>query len=264
MSTSRLRCTARGTVALCVLVLAAGVATADIPAVVFEITAETDQAGASYGESFQILAEWGDYDRAGDVWTWTLPEPYEFWHNDTFLGSLDTFTATIVGDPEVNLSFSVQAGAANTAFHIGSALLSDFDPITDAIGYAHASYTLTDFDANSAALTGVGDTGGAYLAQYNGWAGDPFGGPQGTTFAEGIFSMSAGFLETVTEDFDHPESGYVAIEDTVYDMSSLVSFTLTARDLASGTSSYVIVPEPATLALLGLGVMALRVGRRSA
>jgi hypothetical protein len=264
MFTNRLPRAARGTAAFCVLLLAAGIARADIPGIVFEITAEAGQAGAGHSTSFQILAEWGDYDRAGDVWTWTMPEPHEFWHEGTFLGRLDTFTATIVGDPEVNLSFSVQAGAADTAFHIGSALLSDFDPITDAIGYAHASYTLTDFDANSAALTGVGDTGGAYLAQYNGWAGDPFGGPQGTTFAEGIFSMSAGFLETVTDDFDYPESGYVAIEDTVYDMSSLVSFTLTAQDLASGTSSYVIVPEPATLALLVLGTVAMRVGRRNA
>ena len=90
----------------------------------------------------------------------------------------------------------------------------------------------------------------------NGWAGNP-GGPMGTTFAEGIYSMSAGMLETVTEDFDHPESGFLPIGETVNDMSSLVSFTLSAQDLASGTSSYVIVPEPASLAVLALGALAL-------
>ncbi|MBU0616913.1 MAG: PEP-CTERM sorting domain-containing protein, partial [Planctomycetes bacterium] len=127
-------------------------------------------------------------------------------------------------------------------------------PAAYATGHASASFTLTDFDAGSATLTGIGDTGGGYLAQYNGWAGDPFGGPQGTTFAEGIFAMSAGFLETVTEDFVHPET---AIGETVNDMSSLVSFTLSAQDLASGTSSYVIVPEPGALTLLALGAVAL-------
>ena len=79
---------------------------------------------------------------------------------------LDAFTAEVVGDPEVNLSFSVQSGPDDTDFVIASALLDNFAPITDAEGYAHASYTLTDFDGGSATLTGVGDTGGAYLAQY--------------------------------------------------------------------------------------------------
>lgn len=253
MSTNGFLRAGRGmVVVLCALTLVAGVARADVPEVVFEITAEA----GDFASSFSVLAEWGEYDPATQTWTWTMEEAYDFWQNGTFLGSLDSFTAEIVGDPEVNLSFSVQSGPDDTGFVIASALLDDFDPITDAEGYAHASYTLTDFDGGSATLTGIGDTGGAYLAQYNGWAGNP-GDPLGTTFAEGIYSMSAGFLETVTEDFDHPESGYVAIPDTVNDMSSLVSFTLSAQDLASGTSSYVIIPEPGSLGLLAIGALAL-------
>jgi hypothetical protein len=241
-----------GTAVLCALVLSLGVASADVPDVVFEIQAVSGQFGAS----FEVLAEWGDYDPATQTWTWTLPEAVEFWDGGAFLGSLDGFYGKIVADPEVNLSFAVQSGPGNTDFYIASALLGDFDPIDDAAGHASASFTLTDFDGGSATLTGIGDTGGGYLAQYNGWAGDPFGGPQGTTFAEGIFSMSAGFLDTVTEDFAHPESGWVDIGETVNDMSSLVSFTLSAQDLASGTSTYVI-PEPGALALLALGCVVL-------
>jgi hypothetical protein len=245
---------ARGCVALlCAFVLSTAVATADVPEVVFEITAESGPLGAS----FSVLGEWGDYDPATQTWSWTLDQAVEFWSNGTFLGSLDGFQATIVADPEVNLSFAVQSGPGDTNFFIASALLNDptMFPIDNATGHASASFTLTDFDGGSATLTGIGDTGGGYLAQYNGWAGDPINGPQGTTFAEGIFSMSAGFFETVTEDFVHPESG---IGETVYDMSSLVSFTLSAQDLASGTSSYVIVPEPGTLGLLAVGLLALR------
>lgn len=242
--------TVRGAgIALCALMLSMGVASADVPDVVFEIQAVSGQFGAS----FEVLAEWGDYDPATQTWSWTLPEAVEFWDGSTFLGSLDTFEAQVVDDPEVNLNFAVQAGSSDTDFYIASALLDNFDPIDDAEGYANASFTLTDFDGGSAALAGIGDTGGGYLAQYNGWAGDPFEGPQGTTFAEGLFSMSAGFLETYTEDFVYPASGNEAIGVTVEDMSSLVSFTLSAQDLASGTSSYVIVPEPGALALLALG-----------
>ena len=252
-----LRATRGCAVALCALTLSLGVAKADVPEVVFEITAESGPLGAS----FQVLAEWGDYDPATQTWTLTMDQPYDFESQGTFLGSLTEFEATIVADPEVNLSFAVQSGPGNTDFYIASALLNDPDmfpiPADIARGYAHASYTLTDFDAGSATLTGIGDTGGGYLAQYNGWAGDPFSGPQGTTFAEGIFAMSAGFLETVTEDFNHPESGWVDIGETVNDMSSLVSFTLSAQDLASGTSSFVIVPEPGALTLLALGAVAL-------
>ena len=244
-----------GMAALCVLVLSLGVAFADVPEVVFEITAESGSVGATYS----VLAEWGEYDPASQTWSWTMDGAVEFWSNDVFLGSLTEFQASIVGDPEVNLSFAVQAGPGNTDFYIASALLDGFDPIPGSVaqGYAHASYTLTDFDGGSATLTGIGDAGGAYLAQYNGWAGNP-AGPLGTTFAEGINSMSAGFLETVTADYNHPASGFLAIGETVNDMSSLVSFTLTAQDLASGTSNYVIVvPEPGALTLLALGVVAL-------
>ena len=241
---------------LCVCALAmTTVAFAGIPDVVFEITAESGPLSVTV----PILCQWGDYDPDTQTWQWTCTEPIEFWseNNQVFLGSLDEFCATVVGDPEVNLNFSVQAGPSNTSFHIASALLNDFDPITNAIGYAHASYTLTDFNGDAASLTGIGATGGAYLAQYNGWAGSPMG-PQGTTFAEGLFQMNAGAIETVTEDFDVPSSGFLPIGETVVSMSSLVSFELSAWDLASGTSNFVIIPEPASLALALLAVLALR------
>lgn len=234
-------------------------AMADFPDVVFEVTAQSGPLAVTV----PILSEWGTYNPNTGTWYWSSSSPIEFWANDhtVFLGSLNSFEATIVGDPEVNLNFAVQAGPNNTVFHIASALLDGFDPIPAAyaIGYAHASYTLTDFDGNFATLTGIGATGGAYLAQYNGWAGAP-GGPLGTTFAEGIYQMNAGMLQTVTEDFDHPLMGYLPIGDTVVSMSALVSFELSADDLASGTSNFVIIPEPA--ALVSLAVMAVVALRR--
>ena len=235
---------------MCALLLTMGAAQADVPDVVFEITAQSGPLGVT----IPILSEWGEYNSQTNSWSWTMPEEMQFIQDDVLLGTLTGFEATVVGDPEVNLNFSVQAGGADTTFHIASALLDNFEPIIDAVGYAHASYSLTDFDGGSAALSGIGDTGGAYLAQYNGWAGNPMG-PQGTTFAEGIFSMNAGMLETFTEDFSYPSVGYVPVGETVESMSSLVSFELSAQDLASGTSTFVIIPEPGALALLALGVV---------
>ena len=47
-------------------------------------------------------------------------------------------------------------------------------------------------------------------------------------------------------------------------MSPQFSFTLSALDLASGTSTYEIVPAPGALALLGMGLVGVRRRRRQA
>jgi hypothetical protein len=236
------------TVLLCALGLTGALANAQTPMI--EIVAEY----AEMSDAVTITDDMGEYG-ADQAWTYVLLEPLEFYYEDTYLGTLETLDAFYDPDPEVNLNFSVQAGGTNTTFHIASSLLT-FDTITSPEGQANAAFTLTDFDADDASLTGIGDTGGGYLAQYNGWAGHP-AGPMGTTFAEGIYSMSAGFLETVTQDFEYPASGWEPIAESVDSASSLVSFELSANDLASGTSHFEIIPEPGTLGLLMLAGMFL-------
>ncbi|MFQ5805471.1 MAG: hypothetical protein ACE5I3_03365 [Phycisphaerae bacterium] len=239
---------------LCALALLVGAARADLPDVVFEVTAEVGPINVTV----PILAEWGDYDPETETWSWELTEAMDFWSNEIFLGSLDEFAATLVQDPEVNLNFAVQAGPdAATEFYIASSLIT-FAPINNPEARASAAFTLTDSsgDFNGATLTGIGDTGGAYLAQYNGWAGNPMG-PDGTTFAEGIFSMIAGPGGIADAIYNEPESGFSAIGEPVDSMSSLISFELSAADSASGTSTFVIVPEAGSLALLALGGLAL-------
>lgn len=241
---------------LCGLVCAAGLlggtAVADLSDYIVQFT-----AGIGDNEvTLRIPTEAADYDPYTDTYTWELPEPFEFWLGDIYLGTLEDAFIEICQDPEVNLSFSVMAGPDTTRFHIASALLS-FPTINNPEGRASAAYTLTDFDGNGAQMDGIGDTGGAYLAQYNGWAGDPVNGPQGTTFTEGIFTMDAGIYETVNVDHNDPDTGFRPIPEPAYDMSSLASFYLSAFDLASGTTHYEIVPEPGSLAVLALGGLAL-------
>jgi len=143
-----------------------------------------------------------------------------------------------VDDPIINLAFAVQSGASTTTFSVSSALLS-FPTIAEPEGRATVGFSLTDGDGDGATLTGIGNPSGAqgaYLAQYNGLAATL----SGTTFAEEIQSMTAGIFSTQTASADVPPLGFLIIANPVSDMSVLVSFSLTANDLASGTSTYVI------------------------
>lgn len=245
------------TVSVCALGLIGAVANADIPAVPFEVTAVSPDGTCTV----EILAEWGEFDPETGTWSYVQDGELPLMDGESCVAYLTGFDAMIAEDPAVNLNFSVQAGTATTRFHVASALL-DFPIISNAQGRASAAVTLTDFDPfdGAANLTGIGDTGGAYLAQYNGWAGNvsfPSGDPDplGITFAEGINSIVAdlGASETETLNVDWTP---IAVEDP-YDMSALFSFDLTANDLGSGTSNYIIIPEPASLTALLLGGLAL-------
>ncbi len=224
-------------------------------------TASADVVGA--GIAFTIV----DVD-TGETGTWTPPDNGQ-WNGDNYSWSTDE-TISITGnttgkvlatlnpdgdtwgysyfsDPQVTLNFAVQAGGANTVVMIGSALLS-FPTISNAQAQASAAFSLTDTNGTGATLTGLAPGGGAYLADYNGFA------PGGTHFASSIPAMAVGAFGTTNASDNVPAVGYTAI-GAASDMSSLVHFSLSAFDLASGTSTFVIIPEPASLALLGLGAL---------
>ncbi len=205
----------------------------------------------------------------GQRWTYNGSQEIELRDPDTNVllgyinpadGPADGTSVEYLQDPVINLNFSVQAGANPTTFYIASALLT-FPTIANPVGAASAAISVTDAMGDGATLTGIGLSGGAYLAQYNGYAGaNP---PAGTTFAELHPNVVAGPFSTTTVSDEVPAGGgFTPIGTPVDDMSSLVSFTLSAFDLASGTSVYTIVPEPGTLAMvLGLAVVVAR--RRS-
>jgi hypothetical protein len=52
--------------------------------------------------------------------------------------------------------------------------------------------------------------------------------------------------------------GWSQIAGAVNNISTQIEFTLTAWDMASGTSSFEVIPEPATGLLLVIGLLALR------
>lgn len=238
-----------GIAVLSVLMFAGANASADLPETVLSITAEV----GPFEVTIPIPFAWGDYDPQTASWSFNLPEPLQFLADQTFLGQLDSLEVTVYEDPEVNLNFSVQAGASDTTFHIASSLMT-FPTITGATGLASAGITVSDSDIDGATLTKKPTLNGSYLAQYNGWAGAPTG-PLGTTFHEGIPSVNV--APFTGSNSASTSVGSTAIGAPVSSMSTLFAFQLSATDFASGTSHFEIVPEPASLLLIGIGAVAL-------
>jgi MYXO-CTERM domain-containing protein len=176
-----------------------------------------------------------------------LAAPVDITSGANVIATVDNLSTMLICDPLVNLGFVVTAGGANAHVTIKSALLS-FAAINNAHGTASAQIGITDNDGNGATLTGGGAGGMGYLAQYNGYV------PGGTTFASLVPSFSVGTFGSDNRNGNVPDTPIVP---PVSNMSSQFDFTITANDSASGTSVYVITPEPGSLALLVLGGLAL-------
>jgi hypothetical protein len=223
------------------------IAVADVSDTILTITAST-----SRGEgTLSISADEGYWD--GDDFHWAVDYPLEIRDGgDQLLGTFGPASVTFYADPQVSLGFAVQAGDDPTSFVITSALLS-FTPIPAALARADAAFTLQDFWGTGALLTGDGPVGGAYLAQYNGFV------PGGTTFGEGIQEIQV-IPPAVLETADYasaPLGEYLPI-GAASDMSSQIAFTLSPLALASGSANFEIIPEPATLLLICVGLLAAR------
>jgi hypothetical protein len=148
-------------------------------------------------------------------------------------------------DPEIGAEFGVKAGNSATTFFISSGL-EIFAPITNPTAYASAGVTLTDrIPTGTAKITGLFANGKINQAIYNG----------STPWANLVSTFSvSGNTFTSEEEQGNPGSPIV-IFDTLTSIESNFYFTLSAKDSASGTSIFSVTPEPATIAMLGLGAM---------
>ncbi|MGD0572799.1 MAG: PEP-CTERM sorting domain-containing protein [Sedimentisphaerales bacterium] len=157
-------------------------------------------------------------------------------------GSIDSLKVTVNSDPEVDIEFGFKAGNSTLAYAIYSDVVT-FDPLVNPTADASAGVTLTDRGTPGATITGLFPGGKTFQATYNG----------SNVFANLVkgFSISGG---TLTGSEDTPDQ---VINGTLTDIESEFYFKLSANDAASGTSTFEVVPEPATMAILGLGITVL-------
>ena len=240
-------------VSICTLICLCGASIGQADTVAPSIVIEA--ANASGGGQYVFTPDDASYYSDTRVWEWELTEPLQIRDpmTQSLVATVESASYLLVDSAQVNLSFSVAAGSTDTLFQITSALMPVDPPISPAQGAASAAFTVTDFDGDGATLTGSAGAGGdkAYLAHYNGFV------PAGTAFAELISDVTATAWATGDSFENFPAVGYAPIADPVTDISAMVSFELSANDLASGTTDFVIVPEASSLALLALGAIGL-------
>ncbi len=181
--------------------------------------------------------------------SWSLPgtvdDPaYKFMDGDDVFAQIVSLSCAYDYDPVVSLSFALIAGNSTTTFTVSSAVVS-FLPMVNPDAYATAKIGVTDRNGDGATLTGLFPTPGAYAAQ---WQGGSY-----SNWAELIAQVVAPVngSTTVTERKPALPTTYGTISGTVTDIKSEFNFTLTSKDLATGSSTFEVVPEPGTILALG-------------
>ena len=139
------------------------------------------------------------------------------------------------------------AGQQNTVFTIDSAVLS-FAPLANSIGRATAGVSVTDLTGDGATFTPW--AGGAYRSYYNG------GGTNFQNLIQSPIVAAANSSASTSDTF--PAVGYQNIGTTLTDIESEWQFTLSAGDLASGTSEFEVIPAPASVVLGLTALVGLR------
>ena len=202
----------------------------------FKIEANNDAGNASW--NVPSIDPSISYDSGTHTWSWSTG--LRTLANGAVLNNA---TLTIVGDPDpfprIGLTFSANAGASDTTFTIRTAVLTFDSPLSSTDLLATSSLTLTrQGDPHTASVWGRGGDSGtyAYAAYYN---------------SSLAYELLPG-LTTETSDTQSANTGWSAAAEAVSSTRVLQAFEVSAGDQTSGSSNYVITPEPASLALLAL------------
>ena len=180
-----------------------------------------------------------------ETYSWKLENPRTLVDGSVVLGTINELSMSYKNDPVVTLGFLALAGATDTSFTFSSGGLTWSPSMINPTAIASAGVSFTDKDGNGASFSGDFSGGEAYQARYN---------ATDTVWASLLSDdLIAGSWLTKVDGDD--QSG--VINATVNEIDAIYKFTLSANDVASGTSTFRVIPEPATICLLGLGVLSL-------
>ena len=213
------------------------------------VTASNNAGTGTFEQLFdaQLVID-GRYD-------WSLAAQETIEDGQTDIATLTSLTVTIETDPQVALGFAVVAlEGLDTAFTITTTAVP-FAALSNPDAYATASITVTDRNDNGASATGLHTGTKSYEARYN-----------GLPWADLVDPVNAGPKDSETgleRRPAFPPDIFETISDSVSSIEAEYKFTLSAGDAASGTSKFEVIPEPATLLLLGLGAVLLKGKRKS-
>jgi hypothetical protein len=194
----------------------------------------------------------GTWNPQTQQYEWMLDQDVVFQNTATgeVFGELQHGTAVVVqpsvgtrSDPQVHLNFVTVGGTTDTEFTVTSSLLN-FAAMANPVGQSDVGINLTDRDGDGATLWAASGNNGVSFSHYNGLA------PAGDVFSELLTSSVVVSNAYGSASGDDDTGGYLPINDTVSSMSAQIHFMVTAHDLASGSSTFLIVPEPASLVLL--------------
>jgi hypothetical protein len=210
-------------------------------------------------------SDWGTWSMTipspSGPFNWQLSSPLDIYSTTNpglLLGTIDTMTLAGDSDPFVTLGFNVSAGAAPTVFSINSAVIG-FAPIVNGLAFASASINATEGGAllDGATVSGLFAGTKSYEARYNGGTG---------IFADlvsPVVTAPGAGSSGVSERSPVPIGSRTVIAGAVGDIESQFNFTLSAFDLAAGTSRFdIIVPEPSSIVLAIGGLVAVVVCAR--
>lgn len=224
-------------------------AQAGISETVFSLQASNDGGTATFYASFDE----GTWDPDTATYMWSLGAPVDLLDGETPVATLESanLSVSFVPLPEISLGFGLVSGTSDTEFVIGSALV-DFNTIPADLAGGRFVAGCTVYDSGDAdgmwlyepSLTGFG----AFQSYYNVAEGED---PELFSHLLALVGSFGGGMASGSQSY--PASGFLPINADVSDMEVDAHFILTQNDSATASMTFVLVPEPAGLALLLLG-----------
>jgi hypothetical protein len=216
----------------------ASVANAGIVGKALTVNATNALGTASYVIEAPADSEWNP----DGTWSRTISSVELRTDLGELVSVLTDLKVSFIADPVISVNFTASAAGSTTNFVFASGILN-FPALTGVTATASAGYSLTDRNGDGATLTGA-YSGNAYRADTNGLV------PAGNLFATLAPDLTfATPFNTVVSS----SNAAGAIAGSVSSMSSQFEFSLSAFDLASGTSVFTVVPTPGAAMIAGLG-----------